>query len=395
MTDALTSNGLQVSTNTELVTALENAFKAIYGNDINLDQNSPDGQLLNIFAQGGTDIRELIVQLYNSFDPDQASGRLLDERCAINNVFRKAGTFTTVPMTLVLDRTVTLQGVDANYNDPTATGYTVQDNAGNQFVLVNTQTLTAGTQSNVLFRAKEIGAVETTVNTITTPVTIVLGVISVNNPSASTTGENEETDAELKIRRRQSVGIGSSGYLNGLLASVRQLNGVTDAALYENTTNSTDANGIPAHGIWLVVEGGSSADIGDMIYRKKSYGADMKGSVTYTIVTPSYQNFVAKWDTPTAGNLYIKFNIQKRISTATFDTSAIATYVTNHLKFKIGEGANTSDITAICQEAIDMNGGNGYAVGVQISTDNSTWVEYIAPAVAKKLAIQSVTPTVL
>lgn len=121
----------------------------------------------------------------------------------------------------------------------------------------------------------------------------------------------------------------------------------------------------------------------------------MKGSITYNIVTPSYDTFVAKWDNSTAGAIYIKFNIQKKVSTATFDTDAIADYVSDHLKFQIGEGANTSDITAICQEAIDANGGNGYAVGVQISTNGSSWVEYIAPTIATKLAVQSVVPTVL
>lgn len=394
MTDVLNSNGLQVSTNTELVDQLTNDFKEIYGSDISVEQNSPDGQIINIFAQGGTDVRELLVQLYNSFDPDNCSGRLLDERCAINNIFRKAGTFTTVLITIVTDRTVTLDGVDDNYNDPSATGYTIQDNAGNQFVLVNTQTFSAGTHT-ALFRAKELGAVETSIGTITTPVTIVLGVVSVNNPVAATTGENEETDAELKIRRRQSVAIGSSGYLNGLLASVLQLDGVTDAALYENYTGSTDANGTPAHCMWLVVEGGTPSDIADVIYKKKSAGCNMRGDVTYDITTVSRQTFTAKWDEPTAQALYIKFDIQPTISPVTFDEAAIKDYIEDAVKYRIGDGAETASLTTIAQAAIDANGGNGIAVNVLISTDNDNWVEYIAPVVATKLGITDIDITVL
>ena len=79
MTDSFSSNGLQVSTNAELVENLTTSFQSIYGSDISVDQNSPDGQMINIFAQGQTDIRELLVQIYNSFDPDNCSGRLLDE----------------------------------------------------------------------------------------------------------------------------------------------------------------------------------------------------------------------------------------------------------------------------------------------------------------------------
>lgn len=193
MSDNFDENGLEVATRPELVEALTQAFQTIYGADVNLDQSSPDGQLLNIFAQGGIDVRELLMQIYNSFDPDNCSGRILDERCAINNVFRKGGTFTTVPIDITTNRTVTLEGLDENYNDVNATGYTIQDSAGNQFILVSTQTLQAGT-TRVLFRSKDVGAVQTTLNTITIPVTIVLGVVSVNNPVDATEGVNEESD---------------------------------------------------------------------------------------------------------------------------------------------------------------------------------------------------------
>ena len=137
MTDVLNSNGLQVSTATELLNQLKSDFYTIYGADINLDQSSPDGQLLNIFAQGGTDIREILTQIYNSFDPDNCSGDVLDSRCAINNIFRKGATYTIVPIDVTVDRTVTLQGLDDNYNDVNASSYTIQDNAGNQFYLIS------------------------------------------------------------------------------------------------------------------------------------------------------------------------------------------------------------------------------------------------------------------
>ena len=393
MADSFTQNGLTVSTNLELISQLENDFRAIYGNDINLGQNSPDGQLLNIFAQGGTDIRELITQIYTSFDPDSASGRVLDERCAINNVYRKGGTRTTVNITIVTDRSVHLDGASEDF----LSGYTIQDNAGTKFVLSNSVDLPSGTNTNIEFQSQEIGAVETTPNTITTPVTIVLGVVSVTNPTSGSTGVNEETDAQLKIRRRQSLSIGSTGYLNGLQASLSQLEGMVDVKVYENITDTT-ADTIPPHSIWVVVDGGTAEDIADTIYKKRSAGCGMKGSQTYTIITPSGQNFVAKWDNKLTKALSIKFNIQKTLSTATFDTNAIAQYMADHLSFGIGEGADTSDITTMAQEAINANGGNGVALNVLISDNGGTsWVEYVAPTIATKITVAkaNITPTVL
>lgn len=393
MSDSFNENGLQTATAPELRSELETEFRNIYGNDIVLDSSTPDGQLINILVQKGVDVRGLISQLYNSFNPDNTQGALLDQRCAINNIFRKAGTFTTVNIDITTNTTVTLQGVDENYNSPDATGYTIQDNEGNRFILVNTQTLSAGTTS-VLFRSETLGKVIVLPNTITTPVTIVLGVVSVNNPTVATSiGNDEELDADLKARRRRSVSISSFGYLNGLQAALLQLDGVTDARVYENYTSSTDANGTPAHCIWVVVDGGSSADIANAIYSKKCPGTNMRGDITYTITTEALTQFEARWDEADVTPLYIKFDIHPEIAGTTFDLDAIKEYIESNLDYKIGECAETATITSIAQDAIDSVGGGGYAVNVLVSDDNTTWVEYLAPVIDTKYAISDISIT--
>lgn len=392
MTDILDAGGLQVASADELITELQSAFKKIYGDDILLDSSTPDGQLINIMAQKGVDVRGLLLQLYNSFNPENVQGALLDQRCAINNIFRKQGLFTTVTLDITTDRVLTLQGVDNNYNSPEATGYTVQDDEGNQFILANTTTFQTGT-TKALFRAADLGDVVVLPNTITTPVTIVLGVISVNNPTAANEiGYAEESDSDLRLRRRQSVAIGSFGYLNGLQAALLQLEGVNDAKVYENYTSETDENGIPGHCIWVVVDGGRPADIGNTIYAKKNPGCNMKGSIEYTIITPALTEFVAKWDNATIKNLYIKFTI-KKVADVTYDQSAIKEYIEKNLTFKIGDYAETASITDIAQKAVESAGGNGYAINVLISNDDKTWVEYLAPVVGTKYTIAEIDIT--
>lgn len=398
MVDILDATGLTVKTRSEIVADLEAAFKAIYGSDINVDQNSPDGQLIGILAQEAVDIRELLVSIYNSFNPDRAIGTPLDERVAINNISRRGGTFTVQPITLIVDRTVTLQGVDANYNDVNSVGYTVQDNAGNQFVLIDTVTLTAGTYSKN-FRAKKLGLVETTVNTITNPVTIVLGVTSVNNPSgALEVGQNQETDQQLRLRRQYSVAIASTGYLNGLLGAVLNLAGVTDAKLYENVTNVTDANGIPAHSTWLIVEGGANTEIAQLYYEKKSAGSGMKGAVSVPITTPSGNVIDFLFDRPTAKNLYIRFEIQRTVAGTTFDQAAIKQYLVDNLTYSIGAFADTSTVTAQAIAAIADSSGGGVPLNVEISANGITWFDYLTVTTLDEqwtLDVSRITITVL
>lgn len=393
MTDILNENGLQTSTAPELLQTLQNDFKNIYGEDVLLDSSTPDGQWLNILVQKGVDVRGLLTQLYNSFNPNNTQGSLLDQRCAINNVFRKAGTFTTVTVNVVTDRALTLQGLDDNYNNPEATGYTIQDNEGNRFILVNTTTLSTGSNS-LLFRSESLGGVVVLPNTLTTPVTIVLGVVSVNNPTtANAIGTVEELDEELKVRRRQSVAISSFGYLNGLQAALLQLPGVTDAKVYENYTSSTDANGTPAHCIWVVMDGGAISDIAETIYSRKCPGTNMRGNITYTITTNAQTQFIAKWDNATVTPFYIKFNIKPTVADITFNQTAIKEYMEQRLMFNIGEFAETASITEIAQNAIDSVGGKGYAVNVEISTDQTTWVEYLSPVVATRYSVAGITIT--
>lgn len=377
MPDELTATGLEVKSLPTLVTEITEGMQEIYGTDINVDQNSPDGQLINIFAQAGADLREVIVEVNAGFDPDQAVGVVLDQRCAINNIRRAGGTFTIQDIEIVTSATVTLTGLDGEFNNINGTGYTVQDNAGNQFILQDTTILTAGTNT-LPFRSKAIGEVVPIVDTITNQVTVVLGVTSVNNPSAPTViGQNQETDAQLRLRRQQSTAINSAGYLNGLLATILNLDGVSEAAIFENVTNSVDSDGIPAHGIWLIVEGGANTDIANTLYGKKSAGCNMKGDVTVTITTPSGAFFNAKFDRPSAEDLYIEFSIQPTSAEISFDLVGIKQWIVDNLTYGINEYASTAEVTIAAQDAITATGGIGVPINVLISNDGIAWVDFL------------------
>lgn len=392
MPDSIGSNGLQVLTAAQIIDGLINGFtdpftgqtvpglNAIYGADLNSDSNTSDGQCVGLLAQQGIDVRELLVGINNSFDPDQAQGVLLAQRCAINNIKPNGGSYTIQPISIVTSTTVTLQGLDAAIADPNGTGYTIQDTAGNQFILENTTTFTAGT-AVANFRAQQVGAVSVPVDTITVPITIISGVISVNNPNpALTEGVNQETDGALRIRRADSTQIATSGNSNGLKAKLLALSSVTEAEVYQNRTNTTDGNGIPAHCMWLIVAGGSNADIANLIYQTISDGCNMKGGVTYNLTTPSGAIFSASWDVPVSEPLYITFTIKRTVPGFNFSISAIQAYIAANLVYNIGKFAETSSITAVAAAAIAAQGGGGVAVLMTISSDDITFTDYLDAA---------------
>lgn len=297
--------GIQTATQAELLAQFVANLQTIYGANISVTSDTPDGQWINIFIQSDLDNLDLLSQVNAMFDPDQAIGILLDQRCAINGIQRKGGTFTVVSITLVINQNCNLFGLDQT-EQPV---YTISDASGNLYQLQTTQLGVAAGTYEYLFQAETIGALAPTPNTITVPVTIVLGVVSINNPAvAITIGENQESDANLRLRRQQSVSNSSQGYLAGLLGTLENIPGVTSAFVYENNSDTTDGSGVPAHSIWVIVAGTPAAsDVANAIYTKRNAGCGMFGTMSFTITQINGTLFTVFWDSVVPENLFIHF----------------------------------------------------------------------------------------
>ena len=376
MSDTLDDTGLTLQTLTEIVDDLTAKMQAIYGSDINVDPDSPDGQMINIFAQMAIDLRELLQSIYTSMDPDQASGTVLDQRVVINGITRSGATYTETPVDITVDRAVSLVGLDDSADSATIPSgvFTIKDDAGTQWALLASVALTAGT-SSLSFRAVDIGAVLATIGTITTPVTVVAGVTAINNSSGvEVQGVDEETDTALRIRRKKSLAISSTGYLDSIQSNILALDGVTACVVTENVTDTTDANGIPPHSLWIIVEGGSDADIAQAIYATKSSGSGLKGSTVITVTRPNGRTIDISFDRPTDANLWINFSLGVT-GGGTVDLANLKTLIVENVLYGVGASAIGSDITYYVR---GLN--SAYQVtGMLISKDNATWLEVVAP----------------
>ena len=398
MPNALTSTGLTTATHAELLANATKNLQAIYGTDIDLNSNTPDGQWINTIIQSQLDEQELVTQVYNSFDPDNAIGVQLDQRCAINGVQRQAGTFSTTEITIVLTQSVNLFGLDQSIQPV----YTVSDNSGNLWNLQQTQ-LGVGPGTLVYsFQAATPGANLTIPNTINVQVSIVLGIQSVNNPtSQSIVGINEEPDASLRIRRQSSVSVSSQGYLQGLLGALENINGVASALVYENVSGSTDGNGVPGHSIWVIIDGtptispvtawsaitvysygqivtysglnyiswknnnvnnavsnplywGIYNPVAQTIYNKRNAGCGMYGQTNYTITQIDMSQFIVSWDVVADQNLFIAFTATSINGSTPPNIAGIIAYLVANYKFSVNEEININQMATLVQQ-VDSN----------------------------------------
>lgn len=398
MTEGITDTGLELDSYDTLLSDIQDNLNKIYasdGNSINFDSDTPDGQITNIYAQIAADLRQLYTEVYNSFDPSKCSGTVQDSRYQLNYITRNGGTFTIQNIDVTCTQTVELQGLDDNYNSTTAaSGFTVSNNAGELWYLIDSVTLEAGTYS-LPFRSANYGHYTPAIGTINNMVTKVLGVTTVNNSVSPTTyGEEQETDSNFRVRRERSTEKHGQNNIDVMLGQLLDLDGVTDGTTWVNKDPETDSTGTPAGYVWVIVEGGANTEIAEVIYTNAA-GHGMRGNVSVDVPALSGQVFNVKFDRPTPIPLYIRFDFKLTVSQDATDTTAIIDDIVENLTYSLNEDAETSKITSVAADAILTNGGGGYALNVEISTDGETWTDYIAStSLANKFVVDSTRITV-
>lgn len=157
------------------------------------------------------------------------------------------------------------------------------DANGNRWALPATVVIPPSGTITVTATCATLGAVAAAAGTVTKIATPTLGWQSVTNSAAASQGAPVETDAQLRQRQAQSVALPSLTVLGGILGAVQAVTGVVAAAIYENDTDTADANGQPAHSIAVVAKGGDASAIARAIMLKKTPGTYTHGSTSVTV----------------------------------------------------------------------------------------------------------------
>ena len=373
--------GISIQSYPEIVNEIINGSQdipglvQIYGSDINVGSNTPDGNLVNIVALSKEDILQLLVSIYDSFDPDQAVGVALDSISQLCGIARQGGSYTQTNVLVTTTQAVNLVGLDT----PASTPFTISDANNNQFNLMVSQTIGAAGSYTYAFQAVDVGYVQVIPNTITNIVTITLGVASVNNPSTPTVvGEDQETDAALRIRRQQSISIPSQGNLNGLIGGLESIYGVNQVVVYQNSTASADAHGVPAYSIWAILDGGASGSIGTMIYDYWFPGIGMYGTTAVPITQVDGSVINMYYDPAVYQNFYASFNVHSK-SSASVSGSALATYLSNNYVLNIYKAADITALSALVEAySSDLN-----ISGAGVSLTASNYTSLVWPSAFK------------
>ena len=359
------ANGFKAESFTEILTRLSNGLKNIYGQDINLDQDTPDGQQLGIQANIISDFQDLALYIYNSMDPDLADGANFDKLLKLLARTRLPSSRSTVDIEMVLNKTVSIPA-----------SYTIKDLNNQNWIIGTAQTLDAGTHL-VSFYSEDWGNITAEPNTINEQVTILTEVVSLNNPESAISGRDEESIVQVRERRNKILEINASSTIGSIIGKILDLNGVIDAVPYENMTKIYDpVRDIQPNSYWIVVKGGDIAQISEIIAKDKTGGTGLKGKVETVYIEKfvrkdgSVREFYhdVKFDRPTEVSIHIKFKVSRKISTQSIDIEHIKDTLANK-EFYIAQNITVTELYSTIYSAAT----NYIATNLEVSKDGVVW----------------------
>lgn len=344
--------------------------KLVFGDDVNLDSDAKDGQYISIFALAAFDLCQISQGNYNSYSPLTAIGKALSTQVKINGIAREIATYSEVDVYIIGQAgTVISNGI-------------VADTLSQKWNLPANVTIPLSGDITVTAVAQNAGNISADANTVTTIFTPTRGWQTVNNPTASVDGAPVESDAELRIRQTESVAQPALTVFESTIGLVASQTGVLRYRGYENDTNVTDSDGIPAHTISLVVDGGDDTAIAQAIWDKKTPGTGTYGT-TEVIVYDRYgtpDNI--KFYRPTTVTIGVNIEIEALIGYVSTTEDLIKAAVADYLNgLRIGDDVyisrlytpanlgsipqgDTYDITSL---EINKNGGAFAAANIDLT----------------------------
>lgn len=286
----------------DIIAEKNTAVRSVFGPDVNLEPQSPDGQISQNSALSDDQLWQISEDSFNATDPDKAVGIALSNLVKINRITRLEDTSTQV--VLVCTGTA---GV------PVAAGQLVSNDGSLQVKTLTSFTFDGVGNATVFADLTQIGAIPVGAGVLTTIDTPVTGWDTVTNPSSGIEGRLREDDGPLRIRRAKSTAAASQNIIEALIGAVGNVVGVTNLIVLENDNDPVDGNGVPGHKFEVIVSGGADLDVGDAIWTNKPTGIGSNGSSSVIIPDSQGLPHTINFTRPTDKDIFVIVTLNKRL----------------------------------------------------------------------------------
>ncbi len=294
----LSAAGFERKRLTDIKAGIEGRLKLAFGENIDLAPQSGFGQFVGSEAEAISDQWENQENTYNSQYPSTAQGNQLSNVVMYNGIERQDATKSTVTGTITgTEGTIIPEGSKASV---VSTGLV--------FVTLSEVIIPGSGTVDVQMEAEETGPIEASAGTLTVIETPIFGWTGITNTAEATIGRDEETDAELRIRRELSTQALGQNLVDALFGQLLNIDGVEDAIVVSNGTDAP-VGGIPAHQFLTSILGGIDADIADAIWINTPQGILSFGATTVEITDSQGFPQDVKFTRPDDVDIYFKIDI--------------------------------------------------------------------------------------
>ncbi len=262
--------GLLCENTEEIRAQVRQIFIDAFGEDLDVDPESPQGQLIDSLTAIISDKDSQVLELANQFDPYKNDGIYQEAMAHLYFIERKGARASLV--------TCECRGL-ANTFIPRGT---IIKNADNLlFYSINDAFIGANGKVEISFECEKTGAINIPLYSITSIVSVIPGFDSVINNNPALLGSEKESRAEFEKRRTLAIAKNGQGSLLSLYGELSQVDNVVDVLILENPTSVKliEKNvEIEPHSIYIAISGGEDSAIARAIYIKKDAGCGTTGT---------------------------------------------------------------------------------------------------------------------
>ena len=290
-------NGFERKTRVEIVSDMKAKAKNLFGNDINLNVNSPLGIIIQLISYPTSLLWFGLEAIYNAMDINAAVGQDLDNLAKKIGIRRYSSAKAVGEVTFTGDNNVLIpEGfqVETEEDEPKVFQTTEQVIITSGSITVEIVSIEGGSEYNVPS------------NTITEMTEVSAGIDDVTNAAETFGGRDRETDTELRERYFQSLDRAGGSTTTSVRANVLEETETSDCIILENITMEVDGNGLPPKSFETIVFGGTNQAITNAIFEKKPGGIEPFGSITETVIDASGNSQNVGFSRATGINIYIK-----------------------------------------------------------------------------------------
>jgi uncharacterized phage protein gp47/JayE len=307
----------------EILTSYTIDLIAAFGENVRTEAQTVFGIWMRLFGLSVEEQNELAEFLLQSFDPQSATNVQLSKLVLLAGIQRTEDAKSTVVITCT-----------ANANGATIpAGSLVSDPNGGIQWQTDEQVVVAPSSTNtVSATAVEAGPTEAAAGTITRIDSPAFGWTTVTNLAAANVGRTEETDSALRLRFQSAVSSASKVSNGARFAAVSDLDGVESVVAISNNTSTTDANGVPPHHVFTVVDGGTNSEIAAAIYDHTAGGIGYHGNTSASHTDPvSGDVYDIKYERPTDDDVYVTITLTTDDNYPSDGDSQIKTAVADYI----------------------------------------------------------------